>query len=79
MASRNKATQNGKEKIDTIIVPELEKLIGSARNKAWSEYEVKVLSKYYSLDVPVKDIAQYLKRTIVSVQKKITTLNLRRT
>ena len=77
MGSKNHTIKSSSSKPEEIVVPELEALIGTSRNKPWSDYEVEVLKKYYVVGVPVKNIAQCLGRTLTAVQKKATALGLK--
>jgi len=77
MEGRHYKNEVGSSKPEEIIVPELEALIGTSRNKPWSDYEIEVLKKYYVVGVPARNIAECLGRTIVAVQKKAATLGLK--
>jgi hypothetical protein len=63
----------------TIVVPELELLIGLNKGgKKWTREEEDVLSTYYPKGVPMSAIAKHLKRSTASVEHKIRAMGLSR-
>lgn len=57
---------------EDIVIPELEKHIGTAKNLPWSTREEKICEKYYKLGVPPKEIARFLGRTPGAINSKAT-------
>jgi len=64
--------------IQKIVIPEFEEYIrkfGPNRYKIWSEQEELVLREYYGI-VPTSVLAQYLDRSVKSVQNKAAALGI---
>ena len=79
MAKSHRQNGSSKSKVEEIVIPELEKFIGTAEyRKAWSEKDIAILTKYYQADVPLNQIAKYLKRSFAAVKAKVGVLGLRR-
>lgn len=62
-----------KAKMTTVCIPELEEAPMSYR--FWAEHEIEILNEYYGR-ADVRKIAEYLDRTISSVQNKARNLGL---
>lgn len=61
--------QKSRTQIKEIVIPELEPFVGKTTHNHWSDHETEVLRRYYNR-VPVKQLAEYLRRSIASVQCK---------
>jgi hypothetical protein len=62
--------------IEHIVVPELEELIGTYKDRRWSIKEEAILEKYYNLGVSPKEIAKCLGKSSDSVTSKIRRMGL---
>jgi len=62
-----------------IYIPELDAKIitHKPRNKAWSSEEDAIITKYYN-NIPARDLAEYLGRTIASVRMHAEFLGLQK-
>lgn len=58
-------------------IPELEELVGTNPYRPWTGEEESVIRAYYGR-VPTKRLAEYLDRTLSSVQNKAQRMGLRR-
>jgi hypothetical protein len=56
--------------------PELEQLIGTAKNPMWSEKEIDILTRYYGR-VDTRKIAEKLNRPYTGVASKAQSLGLK--
>lgn len=61
--------------IDDIEVPELEIAVKKFKPLLWTEYDEKLMKKYYG-KVPNKMLAKYMKRSLDSVYGKARRMNL---
>jgi hypothetical protein len=53
----------------TIIIPELEKILGQGIRQEWNSGDVEILKRYYG-KVPVRALAKVLGRTVSAVRNK---------